>query len=43
MSDKEYQRMRDAARLIIRKVGVETGGSNIQFAVDPATGGWSDR
>ncbi len=36
LSDKEYQRMRDAARLIIRKVGVETGGSNIQFAVDPA-------
>jgi carbamoyl-phosphate synthase large subunit len=38
LSDKEYQRMRDAARLIIRKVGVETGGSNIQFAVDPANG-----
>src|SRR5205807_2935939 len=38
LSDKEYQRMRDAARRIIRRVGVETGGSNIQFAVDPATG-----
>jgi carbamoyl-phosphate synthase large subunit len=38
LSDKEYQRMRDAARLIIRRVGVETGGSNIQFAVDPANG-----
>jgi carbamoyl-phosphate synthase large subunit len=38
LSDKEYQRMRDAARLIISKVGVETGGSNIQFAVNPATG-----
>src|SRR5579862_9535813 len=38
LSDKEYQRMRDAARLIIRKVGVETGGSNIQFAVHPQTG-----
>jgi carbamoyl-phosphate synthase large subunit len=38
LSDKEYQRMRDAARRIIRKVGVETGGSNIQFAVDPASG-----
>jgi carbamoyl-phosphate synthase large subunit len=38
LSDKEYQRMRDAARLIIRKVGVETGGSNIQFAVDPRNG-----
>src|SRR5207237_4960222 len=36
LSDKEYQRMRDAARRIIRRVGVETGGSNIQFAVDPA-------
>jgi carbamoyl-phosphate synthase large subunit len=38
LSDKEYQRMRDAARLIISKVGVETGGSNIQFAVNPANG-----
>ena len=38
LSDKEYQRMRDAARRIIRKVGVETGGSNIQFAVNPANG-----
>src|SRR5580700_3813479 len=38
LSDKEYQRMRDAARRIIRRVGVETGGSNIQFAVDPANG-----
>src|SRR5205814_4142422 len=38
LSDKEYQRMRDAARKIISKVGVETGGSNIQFAVNPATG-----
>src|SRR5262252_4553413 len=38
LSDKEYQRMRDAARRIISKVGVETGGSNIQFAVDPANG-----
>ena len=38
LSDKEYQRMRDAARLIISKVGVETGGSNIQFAVNPADG-----
>ena len=38
LSDKEYQRMRDAARRIIRKVGVETGGSNIQFAVDPGNG-----
>ena len=38
LTDKEYQRMRDAARRIIRRVGVETGGSNIQFAVDPANG-----
>jgi len=38
LSDKEYQRMRDAARRIIRRVGVETGGSNIQFAVQPETG-----
>ena len=38
LTDKEYQRMRDAARRIIRRVGVETGGSNIQFAVDPTNG-----
>ncbi len=38
LTDKEYQRMRDAAAAIIRAVGVETGGSNIQFAVDPQTG-----
>jgi carbamoyl-phosphate synthase large subunit len=38
LSDREYQAMRDAARAIIREVGVETGGSNIQFAVDPGTG-----
>ncbi len=38
LSDKEYQRMRDAAKLIIREIGVETGGSNIQFATDPQTG-----
>src|SRR5205823_1036093 len=38
LSDKEYQRMRDAAKAIIREIGVETGGSNIQFAVDPANG-----
>jgi carbamoyl-phosphate synthase large subunit len=38
LSDKEYQRMRDAARRIISRVGVETGGSNIQFAVNPADG-----
>src|SRR5207253_1345641 len=38
LTDKEYQRMRDAAKAIIRAIGVETGGSNIQFAVDPADG-----
>jgi len=38
LSDKEYQRMRDASVDIIREIGVETGGSNIQFAVDPDTG-----
>ncbi len=38
LSDKEYQRMRDAARRIISRVGVETGGSNIQFAVNPENG-----
>src|SRR6516225_6629028 len=38
LTDREYQKMRDAAIRVIREVGVETGGSNIQFAVDPATG-----
>jgi carbamoyl-phosphate synthase large subunit len=38
LTDREYQAMRDASRRIIREVGVETGGSNIQFAVDPKTG-----
>ncbi len=38
LTDKEYQRMRDAAIAIIRAVGVETGGSNIQFATHPETG-----
>ena len=38
LTDKEYQRMRDAARRIIRRVGVETGGSNIQFAINPVDG-----
>ncbi len=38
LTDKEYQHMRDAAARVIRAVGVETGGSNIQFAVDPRTG-----
>src|SRR5579863_1652259 len=38
LTDKEYQIMRDAAFRVIRVIGVETGGSNIQFAVEPATG-----
>ena len=38
LSDVEYQTMRDAAFACIRRVGVETGGSNVQFAVNPATG-----
>ncbi len=38
LTDKEYQKMRDAAIAIIREVGVETGGSNIQFAVNPRNG-----
>jgi carbamoyl-phosphate synthase large subunit len=38
LTDKEYQRMRDIGRRIIRRVGVETGGSNIQFAINPADG-----
>src|SRR5450830_956424 len=38
LSDRQYQRMRDEAKAIIRKVGVDTGGSNIQFAIDPETG-----
>jgi carbamoyl-phosphate synthase large subunit len=38
LTDKEYQRMRDASIRIIREIGVDTGGSNIQFGVHPATG-----
>ena len=38
LTDKEYQRLRDQARLVMRAVGVETGGSNVQFAVDPDSG-----
>ncbi|MFH1067422.1 MAG: carbamoyl-phosphate synthase large subunit, partial [bacterium] len=38
LSDKEYQRMRDASFAVIREIGVETGGSNIQFSVHPDTG-----
>jgi carbamoyl-phosphate synthase large subunit len=38
LTDKEYQRMRDAAIAVLRKIGVETGGSNVQFAVNPQDG-----
>jgi carbamoyl-phosphate synthase large subunit len=42
LTDREYQRMRDASLAIIREIGVETGGCNIQFAVDPEDGrAWS--
>ena len=36
LTDKEYQRMRDASLAVIREIGVETGGSNIQFAIESA-------
>ncbi len=38
LTDKEYQRMRDASIAVLREIGVETGGSNVQFAVNPADG-----
>ncbi len=38
LTDKEYQRMRDASFAILREIGVDTGGSNVQFAVNPKTG-----
>ncbi|HEX2178227.1 MAG TPA: carbamoyl-phosphate synthase large subunit [Actinomycetota bacterium] len=38
LTDREYQQMRDAAKAIMAKIGVSTGGSNVQFAVDPKTG-----
>jgi carbamoyl-phosphate synthase large subunit len=38
LTDKEYQTMRDASIAILRKIGVETGGSNVQFAINPQTG-----
>jgi carbamoyl-phosphate synthase large subunit len=38
LTDKEYQRMRDASFAILREIGVDTGGSNVQFSVDPETG-----
>jgi carbamoyl-phosphate synthase large subunit len=38
LTDKEYQRMRSASIAVLREIGVETGGSNVQFAIDPETG-----
>ena len=38
LSDREYQKMRDAALAVMREIGVETGGSNVQFALNPADG-----
>jgi carbamoyl-phosphate synthase large subunit len=38
LSDREYQVMRDAAIAILREIGVDTGGSNVQFAVNPENG-----
>jgi carbamoyl-phosphate synthase large subunit len=38
LTDKEYQRMRNASIAVLREIGVETGGSNVQFAVNPADG-----
>jgi carbamoyl-phosphate synthase large subunit len=43
LTDKEYQRMRDATIKIMRAIGVETGGSNVQFAIHPDTGRMTDR
>ena len=38
LTDREYQRMRNASLAVLREIGVETGGSNVQFALDPETG-----
>ena len=38
LTDKEYQRMRDASIAVLREIGVDTGGSNVQFAINPADG-----
>jgi len=40
LTDKEFQRMRDAAAAIVREVGVETGGSNVQLRSIPKTAAW---
>jgi carbamoyl-phosphate synthase large subunit len=41
LTDKEYQIMRNASIAVLREIGVETGGSNVQFAVNPEDGRWS--
>jgi carbamoyl-phosphate synthase large subunit len=41
LTDKEYQIMRNASIAVLREIGVETGGSNVQFAVNPPTAAWS--
>lgn len=41
LTDKEYQRLRDASIAIIREMGVECGGSNVQMAINPADGEWA--
>ena len=38
LTDKEYQRLRDASIAVLRKIGVDTGGSNVQFGINPKTG-----
>jgi carbamoyl-phosphate synthase large subunit len=38
LTDKEYQRLRDAARAVMSEIGVETGGANVQFAIRPSDG-----
>jgi hypothetical protein len=43
LTDKEYQRMRDASIAVLRKIGVDTGGSNVQFAVNPGRAHAGDR
>jgi carbamoyl-phosphate synthase large subunit len=41
LTDKEYQRLRDASIAVLRKIGVDTGGSNVQFGDQPKTAAWS--
>ena len=38
LTDREYQRLRDAAHAVVTEIGVETGGANVQFAIEPKTG-----